>query len=193
MLRQIASLELTCSTKSPEPRCVVGAAEQRALPAHEVRHSLRRLRGSGAWASGRRRSRANRRDAIARRLSPATILSNPQAGRQSGPRLARLGCMPPDLRDVTRDFGRGQTTLESWRGAARAERDDRQLAAEVLKLIADWENSAWRDSVRSREDLRARAKQLVPAAPAAPPASASRRGPKSSIYDAGLRGQRRRT
>ena len=101
--------------------------------------------------------------------------------------------MPPNLRDVTRDFGRGQTTLESWRGAARAERDDRQLAAEVLKLIADWESSAWKDSVRSREDLRARAKQLVPAAPAAPPESASRRGPKSSIYDAGLRGQRRRT
>ncbi len=100
--------------------------------------------------------------------------------------------MPSNLRDVASDFGRGLATLETLRGAARAERNDRQLAEEILKLIADWENSAWKDSVRSRDDLRARAKQLVPPAPPAPPAATSRRRPAESIYEAGLRGQRRR-
>ncbi|HEV2060949.1 MAG TPA: hypothetical protein VGR11_16485 [Solirubrobacteraceae bacterium] len=100
--------------------------------------------------------------------------------------------MPPNLRDVTRDFGRGEATLESLRAAARAEHRDRQLANEILTLIGEWENSPQKDSVRSRDDLRARAKKLVPPAPPDPPASTSRRPPGESIYDAGLRGQRRR-
>src|SRR5687767_13313607 len=100
--------------------------------------------------------------------------------------------MPPNLRDVARDFGRGEATLESLRGAARAERGDRQLADGILRLIAGWENSPQRHSVRSREDLRAEVKQLVPPEPPAPSASTSRRPPGESIYEAGLRGQRRR-
>lgn len=101
--------------------------------------------------------------------------------------------MALDLKDVTRAFGRGEATLESLRAAARAEPYDRQLAGEIMRLISDWENSAWKDSARSRDDLRANIKSLVPPAPtASSPASTSRRQPRESIYEAGLRGQRRR-
>ncbi|MGH2919995.1 MAG: hypothetical protein ACRDLS_15545, partial [Solirubrobacteraceae bacterium] len=94
-----------------------------------------------------------------------------------------------DLRDVTREFARGEAPLEALRGAARAERGDRRLADEILKLITEWESSAWSASAWSRNELRARAKSLVPPAP---PASTSRQDPATSMYEAGLRGQRRR-
>lgn len=98
-----------------------------------------------------------------------------------------------DLKDVTRAFGRGEATLESLRAAARGELYDRQLAGEIIRLISDWENSAWKDSARSRGDLRANIKALVPPAPTvASPGLTSRRKPRESIYEAGLRGQRRR-
>lgn len=102
--------------------------------------------------------------------------------------------MAPDLRDVTREFARGEATLETLRAAARSERSDRQLAEAVLQLIARCESAARTDSARARarDDLRDRAKQLVPAAPAAPAGSTNRRPPGESIYEAGLRGQRRR-
>ena len=100
--------------------------------------------------------------------------------------------MPANLRDVTRGFGRGEATLESLRGAAHAERSDRQLADQVLQLITAWETSAWKDSARSRDDLRVRVGDLVPPDPPTPPAAASSRKPGESIYEAGLRGQKRR-
>jgi len=100
--------------------------------------------------------------------------------------------MAADLKDVTRDFGRGQTTLENLREAARAESRDRQLAGALLQLIAEWESTAVTVSVRSRSELRARIRQLVPPEPPASPASSGRPDPAESIYAAGLRGQRRR-
>lgn len=98
----------------------------------------------------------------------------------------------PNLRDVSREFSRGAATLDTLRNAARAEPTDRQLAAELLRLIAEWEAGAWTwtDSGRAKSELRWRVKQLVP--PPAPPPTPSRRPPGESMYDAGLRGQRRR-
>jgi hypothetical protein len=98
--------------------------------------------------------------------------------------------MPPNLRDVTREFARGQAPLETLRRAAREEPIDRQLADGILKLIADWERTRSPASAWSRNDLRARAKELVPPDP---PASSSRRNPTESMYEAGLRGQRRQS
>lgn len=86
------------------------------------------------------------------------------------------------MRDVTRAFGIGEATLEDLREAAMAERVDRQLADAVLRLIAEWETSAW-----TRNEFRTRARDLLPATP--PP---SRRPEGESLYEAGLRGQRRR-
>ncbi|MGH2919343.1 MAG: hypothetical protein ACRDLS_12220 [Solirubrobacteraceae bacterium] len=97
--------------------------------------------------------------------------------------------MPSNLADVTRDFGRGEAPLEALRRAAHAERSDGRLADEILRLIAEWESGAWTASSWSRNELRARAKQLVPAAEPAPPA---RQDPTTAMYEAGLRGQRRR-
>jgi hypothetical protein len=101
---------------------------------------------------------------------------------------------PPTFRDVVRDFSLGDATLDMLRSAARAESSDRQMANEILKLIADWERTPWTDSVVAKNELRARAKQLVPAAP--PPGSRGRRDPNvdpaTAMYEAGLRGQRRR-
>lgn len=97
--------------------------------------------------------------------------------------------MQPGLRDITRDFARGEAPLEALRAAARAEPVDRRLADEILALISEWERSAWVASAWSRNELRARAKQLVPPAP---PAEPSRQDAAASMYEAGLRGQRRR-
>jgi hypothetical protein len=88
--------------------------------------------------------------------------------------------MPPNLRDVTRAFARGEATLATLRGAARAERMDRHLADAILKLIADWETGARTDSARSRNELRDRAKRLVPSAPAV----ASRPDATTAMYEA---------
>ena len=102
--------------------------------------------------------------------------------------------MPPSLRDVTRDFALGEATLETLRAAARAERSNRPLADEILRLIGECERSGRTDSarVRAMHDLRDRAKALAPPGPAARAASDARRPPGESIYEAGLRGQRRR-
>lgn len=103
--------------------------------------------------------------------------------------------MPADLRDVTRDFGRGDATLETLRAAAHAERIDRRLADAILRLIADWERKPGRETALTRNLLRARVEDLVPPAPPPPPppsAAEHRRPPGESIYEAGLRGQRRR-
>lgn len=104
--------------------------------------------------------------------------------------------MPANLRDVARAFGRGEATLEMLRAAARAAPGDRQLADQVLKLIMDWESSGLTHTVRSRTDLRMRVKALVPAPPPAPNAPAPgerRRASGNSLYEPGLRGQKRRS
>ena len=90
--------------------------------------------------------------------------------------------LPPDLSDITRKFACGEVSLLDWRDAAHRERFDRQLSEKVLSLIAQFENSMW-----TRNDLRSRARELVPAE-----RPAARRRPAESIYEAGLRGQRRR-
>ncbi len=106
--------------------------------------------------------------------------------------------MPATLQDVTRDFALGQATLETLREAARDERRDRGLAGQLLALIAEWDTSVLTDSARARlrNSLRERAKALVPAAPPPEPEKptwTSRQAPeKSSLYEAGLRPQRRR-
>lgn len=101
--------------------------------------------------------------------------------------------MPPDLRELTRQFGRGETTLEALRVAARAENRDRALADQLLQLIREWEISPLRASERARNDLREAAENLVPPPPPPlAPVANSRRDPSESIYAAGLRGQRRR-
>lgn len=100
--------------------------------------------------------------------------------------------MQSKLRDVATGFGRGEATLETLRGAAIAELVDRPLASRILTLISEWENSSGNHTVRSRDDFRARVKQVVPPAPVIPAASEYRRPPGESIYAAGLRGQQRR-
>ena len=103
--------------------------------------------------------------------------------------------MLPNLAEVARTFGRGEATLDTLRLAASADRADRRLADTLLALIAEWESSAYKDTVWSRNELRARASQLAPPVPVAPltaPVSARLREPAESIYEAGLRGQKRR-
>ena len=90
--------------------------------------------------------------------------------------------MQTRLRDVTRAFGIGEATLEDLREAANAERVDRQMADEVLRLIADWERRQY-----PRNELRSHVRSITP-----PPPPPSRHPPGESLYDAGLRGQRRR-
>ena len=91
--------------------------------------------------------------------------------------------MQSNLKDVAQDFARGVDTLAALREAAHAEVIDRRLAGEVLRLIAVFEGgSGW-----SRNELRTRMRQI---APTPPPESKPRY--EGSMYDAGLRGQRRR-
>ncbi len=97
--------------------------------------------------------------------------------------------MAPKLKDVTGEFARGEAPLEALRAAARAERVHRQLADELLKLIAEWESSTWHNSTSSKNELRARAKELIPPDP---PLETIRRNTGYSFYEAGLRGQKRR-
>jgi hypothetical protein len=99
--------------------------------------------------------------------------------------------MPTNLRDVARDFALGQVALETLRRAAHAEAVDRRLADELLKAIADWENSPSPQGAYARNELRARAKQLVPSGPPAEPEASRNTDPTASMYEAGLRGQRR--
>ena len=99
--------------------------------------------------------------------------------------------MAEKLTDVTRAFGRGETSLESLRAAARKERVHRQLADALLALITEWETTATDNSVSSREKLRDRAKALVPPDP--PPPKPSPQDATAAMYGPGLRGQQRRT
>jgi hypothetical protein len=99
--------------------------------------------------------------------------------------------MPTRLRDVAHDFALGQVALETLRRAAHDEVVDRRLADEILKAIADWERSPSPQGAYARNELRARAKQLVPSAPAAEPEAKRDKDPTASMYEAGLRGQRR--
>lgn len=99
------------------------------------------------------------------------------------------------LSDVARGFGRGEATLEMLRAAARAEPRERELASQVLKLITDWESSGLTHNARARDGLRMRVKALVPATPPAAQTPAAAQRPRASglsLYEAGLRGQRRR-
>ena len=103
--------------------------------------------------------------------------------------------MPGSLSDVVREFGRGEATLEMLRVAARAEPRERDLASEVLRVIMDWESRGLTHTVRARTDLRIRVEALVPAAPPPPPAGGPAERPRASglsLYEPGLRGQRRR-
>ena len=100
--------------------------------------------------------------------------------------------MAPNLTDVTRAFYRGEATLETLRRAARAEGSDRHLAARILGLITDWENSGWTESEASRSALRLQVKQAVPPPPTTSPKSTYHRDPAESLYAAGIRGQKRR-
>ena len=100
-----------------------------------------------------------------------------------------MATMARKLRDVTRDFARGEVALETLRGAARKERLDLRLADELLRLISDWERNAPVTSAWSRNELRERAEQLLPTV--APPRTPSGQDNAASMYAAGLRGQRR--
>ena len=103
--------------------------------------------------------------------------------------------MAGSLSDVVREFGRGEASLEMLRTAARAEPRERELASEILRVIMDWESRGMTHSVRARTDLRIRVESLVPAAPPPPPAGGPAERPRASglsLYEPGLRGQRRR-
>ena len=100
--------------------------------------------------------------------------------------------MPSSLRTVTRDFAFGRLPLETLRAAAIAEPVDRRLAGELLEAIADWERSPSPQGALARNELRARAKQLIPAEPPPEPEERKRnKDPAAAMYEAGLRGQRR--
>jgi len=101
--------------------------------------------------------------------------------------------MAPRLKEVTREFALGVTTLGTWREAARAESADRRLADEVLRLISDWENTAWPDMTRARNELRAGAERLAPAplGSSVEEEKKAKKDPTATMYEAGLRGQRR--
>jgi hypothetical protein len=105
--------------------------------------------------------------------------------------------MAPKLRDVTREFARGDATLQTLREAARAERANRGLADRILQMIAEWERSATTNSARAKSELRARAELLVPTDPDDEPDAPADRGDwrggmdaTTFMYESGLRGQR---
>ena len=92
------------------------------------------------------------------------------------------------LREVTREFARGEAPLETLRRAALREPIDRPLADGLLQLIAEWENGAWPNSRWARSELRDRAERLVPAAPE--PRKRTEDA-TATMYGAGLRGHLR--
>lgn len=105
--------------------------------------------------------------------------------------------MAPKLRDVAREFARGDATLETLRAAASTERANRGLADRILQMIAEFERSGATNSARARSELRARAEQLVPTDPDDEPDAPADRGDwrggldaTTFMYESGLRGQR---
>lgn len=90
------------------------------------------------------------------------------------------------IRDVAREFALGEAPLETLRLAARDERLNINLADEILRLIADWENSSWSASASSRDELRERVRLLVPAQEKADNVNHT-----AAMYGAGIRGHRR--
>jgi hypothetical protein len=99
--------------------------------------------------------------------------------------------MAMKLRDVTREFSLGDVSLEMLRTAAHAEIAERDLADKLLKLIGEWERSAWPNSAWSRNELRDRAKQLVPPAPEPTRRRLTGAEAAASMYETGVRGRRR--
>ena len=99
--------------------------------------------------------------------------------------------MAVKLRDVIREFALGDVSLETLRAAAHAEIAERDLADKLLQLIGEWERSAWPNSAWSRNELRDRAKQLVPKAPEAAPKRLTGAEAAASMYATGVRGRRR--
>jgi hypothetical protein len=98
--------------------------------------------------------------------------------------------MPSKVRDVARQFTLGDATLEELREVAReAKGIDRQMADEILVVIATWEATAWTDSARAKGELRARVGKVAP--PPAPRAPSSEDA-TMAMYGPGLRGQKRR-
>lgn len=87
--------------------------------------------------------------------------------------------MSPELREVARQFGIGNATLEDLREAASDERINRRAADEMLKLIAEWEHRGG-----SRNELRTRVRDLIPPPPRHPDGG--------TFYDAGIKAQQRR-
>jgi hypothetical protein len=112
--------------------------------------------------------------------------------RRSIPEAARAPCktcrMRRRLREVAREFALGEAPLETLRLAARDERLNIGLAEELLRLIADWENSPWSTSASSRDELRERVRVLVPAQEKTDTVNYT-----AAMYGAGIRGQRRKT
>lgn len=93
------------------------------------------------------------------------------------------------LREVTREFARGEVPLAALRDAARAERIDLTLADALIKLIREWEHSPHVNQVWARNELRDRAEALLPSIPAP---SSKPKDYTSAMYEAGLRGNLRR-
>lgn len=90
------------------------------------------------------------------------------------------------MREAARAFGLGEITLEDLREAARADKLDRPLADQLLRMIAEWETSPRRHSDWARKEFRATVRKLAPAEPAV-----DKREHRESLYEAGLRGQQR--
>jgi len=100
--------------------------------------------------------------------------------------------MPSNLRAVTRSFVHGEIPLEALRDAARTEFTNRPMADQILKLISEWEHSKWRDAAWSRNELRARVEDLIPAIPDPSKEKKTGAAAAAAMYDAGLRGNLRR-
>ncbi len=105
------------------------------------------------------------------------------------------------LREIAREFGRGETTLAALRSAASSEPFDRHLAQSLLRAIGEFEASGRTTSPQARIELRERVKELAPARPGEeddeglPPLERewqARGDPAAAMYQCGIRGQQGR-